>query len=136
MYHLTDKIVRELNDHFDITRLLDAVKQIDQIRSILKENHQGQPPKIRDELLKLHGIVQKAMQESDHDVNLEELWNLAGNIEYFFDDLVGAANDIRSTVRDLLSFMPDPFESLQENLHKWYKNRCLVIHLVKASRLD
>jgi len=115
MYHLTDKIVRELNDHFDITRLLDAVKQIDQIRSILKENHQGQPPKIRDELLKLHGIVQKAMQESDHDVNLEELWNLAGNIEYFFDDLVGAANDIRSTVRDLLSFMPDPFESTEES---------------------
>ena len=59
---MSEKDWEALHENFDTTDLLSAVDSLDALRGYLNDREHFQPPEIRGELLKLHGLAMKVIR--------------------------------------------------------------------------
>jgi hypothetical protein len=95
-----------LHENFETTRLLTALDRLDQVRAILADGNHGQPPEIRTELLRLHGLAMEAINQGQPGF-VPELFELAGALEMQVADLVEALEDIQQTLNKLTDLYPE-----------------------------
>ena len=95
----------DLRDEFDTTELLEAVDSLDTIRGILADGDHLEPPQIRTDLLKLHGLAMDVFNRG-HPVD-EEMTTLAWDIESQIDEIVEAADRIQKTLTELVQVFPE-----------------------------
>ena len=99
-------------DEFKTTELLEAVNDLDNIRSILADGEQLEPPKLRKDLLKLHGLATQVCNEGWDDEQ-NELFELAAEVQDDVKDIRDAANQIL----DVLCQLTDAdFEVAEDDL--------------------
>jgi len=84
---------------FETQDLLEAVDDLDSIRGILADGEHLEPPQIRIDLLKLHGLALRVCNQGHGDAG--ELLELATDIEYQIDDIRDAADRIAKVLREL-----------------------------------
>ena len=94
----------DLRDQFDTTELLEAVDSLDTIRSILADGDNLEPPRIRNDLMKLHGLAMQVVNQG-YLMN-EEMISLAGEIEWQIEDIIEAAERVQKTVSELVQLCP------------------------------
>ena len=58
-----EETLERLRDEFDTTKLLVAVDELDHIRNVVADGDNLEPPEVRDQLLKLHGIAMAVINE-------------------------------------------------------------------------
>ena len=87
-------------DEIETTELLGAVDDLDQIRGILADGERLEPPKLRDDLLKLHGIAMRVCNEGWDDEK-GELLDLAMDIDDEVTEIRDAAERILLAVRQV-----------------------------------
>ena len=84
---------------FETHDLLEAVDDLDSIRGILADGPHLEPPQIRIDLLKLHGL---AMQVCNHDGDgRSELFELANDLEYQLEEIQESAERVLTVLRGL-----------------------------------
>ena len=87
-------------DEFETTELLGAVDDVDNIRGILADGEHLEPPKLREDLMKLHGLAMRVCNEGWEDER-SELFELANEVQDEVEDIRDAANRILDVVRQL-----------------------------------
>ena len=104
----------DLRDQFDTAELLEAVDSLDTIRGILADGDHLEPPQIRTDLLKLHGLAMQVINQG-HPMD-EDILSLAWEIESQVDDIIEAAERIQKTVSELVLLCPteDDFDEDEE----------------------
>ena len=60
MAEMNDRDWEALHENFDTAELLTAVDSLDALRGHLNDREHFQPPEIRGELLKLHGLAMRS----------------------------------------------------------------------------
>ena len=63
MAEVTEDELQHLYENFETTWLLSAVDKLDEVRSILLDGENLEPPEIRTALLKLHGLAMAVVNE-------------------------------------------------------------------------
>ena len=86
-------------DEFETTELLGAVDDVDNIRGMLADGEHLEPPKLREDLMKLHGLAMRVCNEGTDERS--ELFELAIEVEDEVEDIRDAANRILDVVRQL-----------------------------------
>ncbi len=99
-------------DEFETTDLLGAVDDVDNIRGMLADGEHLEPPKLREDLMKLHGLAMRVCNEGWDDER-SELFELATEVEDEVEDIRDAANRILDVVRQLTEA---DFEEEEEDL--------------------
>ena len=110
MARLSEETLQELSDEFDTMDILSAVDQLDEIRALVADRENYRPPEVRDNLLKLHKLAHRIINEGHVSSDSDELWNLAYDIEDDIYPILENAEKILDTLRNLTSFAPDPDE--------------------------
>ncbi len=109
---LTEEEREEIDDNFESQGLLDAVEQVDKLRSIFGDRDINRPPEIREDLMALHGVVFDAItQGSKHPKELE-IWDMASDIESYLDDAREAIDQIQEVLTALIETMPERIADL------------------------
>ncbi len=105
---MTDDEWQALQDGFDTRQLLDAVDDVDTLRSILADDGL-QPPEFRTRLLKLHGLAMAVVNdESQH--RAAEMFDLALELEDETADLLEAVTRLHDTLSTLTALRPDSLD--------------------------
>ncbi len=104
---LTEEEREDIDDNFESQSLLDAIDQVDKLRSIFGDRDINRPPEIREDLMALHGVVFDAItQGSPHPKELE-IWDMASDIESYLDEAREAIDEIQETLTALIETMPE-----------------------------
>ncbi len=109
-----------IKENYESTRLLRAVEYLDKIRGILEPDVPHHPPEIREDLLKLHGLVMEMTGYGRGDVkDLQEVEDLAFMIDDQLEDLIEMAGRIQKILQPLI-VTPDEDEKLHdEDDNEW-----------------
>ena len=103
------RTLERLRDEYDTTKLLVAVDELDHIRNVVADGDNLEPPEVRDQLLKLHGITMAVVNEG-HPLSTdgeEGLLELAWEIESVVGEINDAADKILEAVGELIRLCPD-----------------------------
>lgn len=101
----TDDDKQKPYGNFETTRLLSAVDQIDQFYGCIEQGDHGEPPAIRDEILKLHELAMAVCNEGRKDKVLE-MAELAADILEKIDSSFDGLRYVKNVVSDLLAASP------------------------------
>ncbi len=107
MPKMTEKTIQKISESFDTRDLLTAVKLFDAMRSLTADQEDFRPPEIRENLLKLHQILHKSVNESLGLEDEEELWDLVYELEDEVFTILEYAQKIHDTLEKLTAFAPD-----------------------------
>ncbi len=94
-----------LPDGFDTRRLLDAIDDVDMLRSVLADDGQ-QPPEIRTSLLALHRLAVAVINDGSHHRSAE-MSDLAIELEEEVADLLEAVIRLHEILVILTTLRPD-----------------------------
>lgn len=103
---ITDQDYEDLVDSFDTSTLLEAVDELDELRSDFADRENGAPMELRDELLKLHQVAMDVVHNGARSKALE-MFDLAADIESEMDELIDQLQTLRDTVGSLTDQRPD-----------------------------
>jgi len=107
MARISEKTRQKLLDKFETMDILEAVEALDQIRHIMADGDEIKPPQVRDDLLNLHSILHKVVNEG-HDMSEDEdIWKLASEIEDTLYPLLENAEKIVNVLQKLMDLDPD-----------------------------
>ena len=109
MAEISDGELAALQDGFDTYSLLHAIDELDKMRGHLNDQEHHNPPEIRGDLLKLHGLAMAVVNEGAAD-RAQAMFDLAFKIEDQLSDLSEALERIQETIAKLTDLQP---ESLQ-----------------------
>ena len=84
-------------EDFDTSELLESVDDLDSIRGILADGPRLEPPQLRNDLMKLHGLAMQACRETGE--GDRELFDLATDVEGDVEDIRDAAERIPDLLR-------------------------------------
>ena len=84
-------------EDFDTSELLESVDDLDSIRGILADGPNCEPPQLRSDLLKLHGLTMETCNETGE--GDRELFDLATDLEDDMEDIRDAADRIVKVLR-------------------------------------
>ncbi len=98
---------------FDTHHLLEAVDQLDRIRSLVADRDDFGPPEVRDWLHTLHRLVSGLMNEG-RTVDEDEVWELIDGIESVVFPITEAADRIMDILHALEEALPEPDDALEE----------------------
>lgn len=105
MAAMTDDEWQALQEGFDTRQLLDAVGDVDTLRSALADDGL-QPPEFRTRLLKLHGLAMSVVNDgSQH--RAAEMFDLALELEDEAADLLEAVTRLHDILSALTALRPD-----------------------------
>ena len=105
MATMTDAEWQALNENFETVSLLQAVDAVDALRGHLNDREKYQPPEIRDNLLKLHQLAMKVVNEGQKG-RAPALFELAAEIEDEISDMMEALATIQDSVTKLTALHP------------------------------
>ena len=109
MAEISDEELEALQDGFDTYALLHAVDELDKMRGHLNDRESFNPPEIRHDLLKLHGLAMEVINEGSVS-GAQEMFDLAHEIQDQLYDISEALEKIHDTLAKLTDLQP---ESLQ-----------------------
>lgn len=105
---MTDDEWERLEESFDTRQLLDAVADVDALRSALADDGL-QPPELRTRLLKLHGLAMAVVNDgSQH--RAVEMFNLALELEDEAAELLEVVTRLHDTLSTLTALRPDSLD--------------------------
>ena len=102
---MSDKDWEALHENFDTAELLSAVDSVDALRGYLNDREHFQPPEIRGELLKLHGLAMKVIGAGARG-GAEEMFDLAEDLEEQVAQMMEDMEQIADTLGKLTSLRP------------------------------
>ena len=105
---MTDDEWRALQAGFDTRQLLAALDDMDTLRAALSGNGL-KPPEIRDQLLRLHGLAVKVVNEGSQR-QAAELFDLASKLEDEAFDMLEAVIRLHKTFEALTALRPDSLD--------------------------
>jgi hypothetical protein len=103
---ITDEEWEGLYDSFETTKLLSAVDAVDVLRRELGDDEDGCPPKLRDDLLKLHQLAMAVFNEGSRS-QVGELFNFAVELEFQVYDLTETLEQVQKTLSELAELYPE-----------------------------
>ncbi len=103
---ITDEEWEELYDSFETTTLLSAVEAVDVLRGELSDDEDGCPPKLRDDLLRLHQLAMAVFNEGSRS-QVEELFNFAVELEFQVSDMTETLGQVQKTLSELAELYPE-----------------------------
>ena len=106
MAGMTEEEWQHLYEHFETTWLLTAVDKVDELRRMLMDGEDGEPPEIRDDLLRLHGLAMEVMNNGVTS-KVEAFFELAQGIESQIEDIIEALEFIQRVFTRLNELYPD-----------------------------
>lgn len=106
MAEMTEAEWQNLYENFETTWLTSAVENIDTLRGLLADRENGEPPEIRDDLLKLHGLAIEVVNNGVTS-KAEALFELAQAIEFQVTDMIEALEFIQRVFDRLNELYPD-----------------------------
>jgi hypothetical protein len=102
---MSEKDWETLHENFDTTDLLSAVDSLDALRGYLNDREHFQPPEIRGELLKLHGLAMKVVGNGPLG-GAAEMFDLAEDLEEQVGQMMNEMEQIADTLEKLTSLRP------------------------------
>ncbi len=102
---ISEKDWGALHENFDTTDLLSAVDSLDALRGYLNDREHFQPPEIRGELLKLHGLAMKVIRNGAL-AGAGEMFDLAEDLEQQVGQMMREMEQIAHTLEKLISLRP------------------------------
>jgi uncharacterized protein (UPF0305 family) len=102
---MTDDEWQALFENFETQWLLDAIGDIDTLRSHLNEDKRYQPPKIRDKLFTLHQLAMAVVNEGSRS-KVDELFDLATELEDTVFEMMEALTRLQNTLTKLTDLRP------------------------------
>lgn len=107
---MTQEEWQKLYENYETTWLLDAVKSVDALRDHLNDGEYGQPPQIRIDLLKLHGLAMDVVNKGWQD-DLGKMVELADNLEDQVEGMRESLEVVYQTLTRLTQLLPsDAFD--------------------------
>ena len=104
---ITDAEWQELNpDNFETASLLRAVDSIDEARDYLNDGDHCNPPQLRTDLLKLHGLAMGVFDEGSRS-QVAKMFEMAVDIEDEVDSLLTLLEQVRETLSELTALYPE-----------------------------
>ena len=104
---MTEEDWERLYNNYDTTSILRAVDDIDELRgSLLGDGSNLEPPKIRNDLLKLHQLAMNVVnlgQEAD----LKQMATLALDLQDETDDLLETLQNVNQVINKLIGLLPE-----------------------------
>lgn len=94
-----------LHENFDTSELLSAVDSFDALRGYLNDPDDFQPPEMRGELLKLHGLAMKVIGAGARG-GAAEMFDLAEDLEEQVAQMLEEMEQIADTLGKLTSLRP------------------------------
>ncbi len=105
MAEMSDRDWKALHENFDPAELLTAVDSLDALRGHLNDREHFQPPEIRDELLKLHGLAMRVIGARARG-GAAEMFDLAEDLEEQVAQMLEEMEQIADTLGKLTSLRP------------------------------
>lgn len=103
---MTDEEWQKLYENFETHWLLEAVDLVDNLRGHLGDGEHFQPPEIRTELLKLHGMAMDVVNNG-WDSQIQEMAELALDLEQQTSDMLRTLEALHKTLSKLTQLLPD-----------------------------
>ena len=111
MSEMTDEEWQHLYENFETTDLLTAVDLIDEVRGVLGDGPNWEPPELRINLLKLHQLAMDVVNQGDKD-HAQEMFDLANELDMEVFGLLESLEAIQRVLSQLTDLYP---ESLMYN---------------------
>jgi hypothetical protein len=105
MAEMSDRDWEALHENFDTADLLNAVDSFDALRGYLNDRDNFQPPEIRGDLLKLHGLAMKVIGAGARG-GATEMFDLAEDLEGQIAQMMEEMEQITGTLEKLTSLRP------------------------------
>ena len=105
MAKMNDRDWEALHENFDTAELLTAVDSLDALRGHLNDRADFQPPEIRGELLKLHGLAMKVIGAGARG-GAAKMFDLAEDLEEQVAQMLEEIEQIADTLGKLTSLRP------------------------------
>ena len=105
MAEMSDRDWEALHENFDTADLLSAVDSFDALRGYLNDRDDFQPPEIRGELLKLHGLAMKVIGAGARG-GADEMFDLAEDLEKQLAKMMEKMEQIVDALGKLTSLRP------------------------------
>lgn len=102
---MTDDEWQALFENFETQWLLDAIGDIDTLRSHLSDGERDQPPEIRDKLFTLHQLAMAVVNEGSRS-KVDELFDLAAELEDEVFEMMEALTRLQDTLTKLTDLRP------------------------------
>ena len=103
---MTDEEWQNLYENFDTYLLLDAVDHIDSLRVHLGDGEFYEPPEIRTNMLKLHGLAMNVVNNG-WDGDLKELAELADDLAMQTSSMMVSLEKLHQILSRLNRLLPD-----------------------------
>ncbi len=105
MAEMSDRDWEALHENFDTADLLSAVESFDALRGYLNDREHFQPPEMRGELLKLHGLAMRVIGTGARG-GAVEMFDLAEDLEEQVAQMMEEMEHIADTLEKLISLRP------------------------------
>ena len=102
----TSDEMQKLYENFETTRLLSAVDSVDALSGHLNDGENCEPPEIRDDLLKLHGMAMAVVNNGDK-VQAQAFFDLAVDLQSQVWDMKEMLVKIEAVLNDLVNLYPE-----------------------------
>lgn len=111
MNRITEEESQHLYENFETYDLLTSVDQLDSVRGVLADEAHYEPPEIRDDLMKLHGLAMEVANNGETSAKkVHEMFMLADDIESQVDHMIESLEFIQKTLRKLTELWPESLE--------------------------
>ena len=103
---MTEEEWQNLYENFETIWLLDAVDRVDDLRVHLGDGEHFEPPDIRTDLLKLHGLAMDVVNNG-REAKLEEMAELAVELEMQTLEMKQSLDALHQILSKLAELLPD-----------------------------
>lgn len=103
---MTEDELRELYDNFETTWLLTSVDHVDKLRRSFSDREVCAPPKLRDDLFRLHTLSMEVVNNGNF-TRAQELFDSADGIQMEISEMIESMEYIQKTLLKLLSLYPE-----------------------------
>ena len=105
MVEITPEVKQKLNENFDITKLLDAIDQLDTARTYLNKQEKGTDN--RDKIIHLCSMLHKVLNEGYELYEGEDLWELTNQVKKDIEKVKKNTDRILNTLNELSALAPN-----------------------------
>ena len=106
MEKLTEEEWENIQENFESTWLLDAVRQIGDVRGHLGDGENWEPPQIRTDLLKLHSMAMDVIN-SGWTNKIKDMFDMAIDLEMQVDEIIETMEAVQETLSKLTDLYPE-----------------------------
>ncbi|WP_299492836.1 transposase [Acaryochloris sp. IP29b_bin.137] len=106
MSQMTDEEWQHLYENFETTDLLAAVDHLDQVRGVLGDGPNWEPPEMRINLLKLHQLAMDVVNKG-YKGQAQEMFDLANDLDMEVFGIIESLEAIQRVLTTLTDLYPE-----------------------------